>query len=87
MTRMGNDWNVAMNVEDAVDGRDPPPRLTGEEIARLMEAECEAEAKAHALINELGEDAFVEAFDHSMSVEQYRQEFPKNEVVPVEMHA
>ena len=59
--RMGNDWNVAMNIEDAVDGREPPPRLTGEEIVRLMEAECDAEAKAHALINEMGEDAFVDA--------------------------
>ena len=59
--RMGNDWNVAMNIEDAVDGREPPPRLTGEEIARLMAAEGEAEAKAHVLIDELGEDAFVDA--------------------------
>jgi len=58
---MGHDWNVAMNIEDAVDGRDPPPRLTAEEIARLMEAECDAEAKAHALLEELGEDAFIDA--------------------------
>ena len=58
---MGHDWNVAMNVEDAVDGRDPPPRLTGEDIARLMETECDAETKAHVLLEELGEDAFIDA--------------------------
>lgn len=59
--RMGHDWNVAMNIEDAVDGRDPPPRLTGEEIARMMESEAEAEAKAHVLLDEIGEDAFIDA--------------------------
>lgn len=59
--RMGHDWNVAMNIEDAVDGRDPPPRLTGEDIARLMASDAEAEAKAHMLLEEIGEDAFIDA--------------------------
>ena len=50
---MGHDWNVAMNIEG--------PRLTGEEIARLMASECDAEARAHVLLEELGEDAFIDA--------------------------
>lgn len=58
---MGHSWNEAMNIEDAVDGRDPPPMLTWKEIARMMESECTAEAKAHMLLDEIGEDAFIDA--------------------------
>ena len=58
---MGHSWNEAMNIEDAVDSREPPPRLAGEEIARMMESACDAEVKAHVLLEELGEDAFIDA--------------------------
>ena len=42
-------------------GRKRPPRLTGRDVERMMEAEYEAEAKAHELLDALGEDAFVDA--------------------------
>ena len=42
-------------------GNSMSTRLTGEEIARMIEAEVDAEAEAHAYLEEIGEDAFIDA--------------------------
>jgi len=62
--RMSNDWNVAMNIEDAVDGHEdeqPLRRTTAEDITLWMESDCDREIKAHVLLDEIGEDAFIDA--------------------------